>query len=170
MNQLAIINNEGFNRFSNLEPSHLSENEKSTLITLAIDVLAGRYKPGQLLNNPEDVKTYLRLRFSDLQNEVFGAVFLDTRHRIIQEKVIFTGTVDSTSIHSRVVVQHALALNASALICYHNHPSGEVDPSEADKRITRLLKEALSLIDVRLLDHFVVGKAGTYSLAEDGLM
>ena len=101
---------------------------------------------------------------------MFGAIFLDNRHRVIGLEELFRGTIDGTSVHPRVVVQRALELNAAATIVFHNHPSGEPEPSQADRSLTRRLQEALALVDVRVLDHVVVGSQGTVSFAERGLL
>ena len=101
-------------------------------------------------------------------NEVFAAVFLDNRHRVIAFEELFHGTVDGASVHPRVVARRALAHNAAALIACHNHPSGVAEPSLADRAITGRLRDALALVDVRLLDHFVVGDGEVVSFAERG--
>ena len=114
--------------------------------------------------------SYLRLTLGERENEVFGAVFMDNRNRVLATEELFQGTIDGCSIHARVVVKRALTLNASAVILYHNHPSGEPTPSSADKGMTARLKKALALIDVRVLDHMVVGSEGSVSFAEKGLI
>ena len=101
---------------------------------------------------------------------MFGSLFLDGRHRIIAVSELFQGTIDGASVYPRVVVQKALELNSAAVVFFHNHPSGVAEPSHADTSLTRRLKEALALIDVRVLDHFVVAAAGSVSLAERGLI
>jgi DNA repair protein RadC len=105
---------------------------------------------------------------ADDNEEVFSVLFLDSKHRILAYERLFSGTVDSASVYPRVVVKRSLKWNAAALILAHNHPSGSVEPSEADKVITRRLKDAMSLIDVRVLDHIVVGFEGWCSMAERG--
>jgi DNA repair protein RadC len=107
---------------------------------------------------------------ADYRNEVFGSVFLDNRHRILALRELFQGTIDGASIHPRVVVQQALELNAAAMVFFHNHPSGVAEPSHADEAITRRLKDALALVDVRVLDHFVVAAGESVSFAEKGLI
>jgi len=115
-------------------------------------------------------RAYITIKLATRINEVFGAVFLDAGHHPIAMEELFTGTIDGTTVHPRVVVQRALFHNAAALLLYHNHPSGNPEPSAADRAITTRLKEALSLVDVRVLDHIVVGGATTTSFAERGLL
>ena len=122
------------------------------------------------LTRPADCKRYLRAALSDACHEVFAALFLDNRHRPLSFDRLFFGTIDGASVHPRVVVQRALRLNAAAVIVAHNHPSGVREPSAADRAITRRLKEAMALVDVRLLDHFIVGDGEPVSMAEMGLV
>jgi len=157
-------------RLSGLKPSDLNDVEKQSAVTLAMKVLAIKHRAGRPLSNPEATRNYLRLRLADYQNEVFGSVFLDNRHRIIAVRELFQGTIDGASIHPRVVVQQALSMNAGALVLFHNHPSGVAEPSHADEAITRRLKDALALVDVRVLDHFVVSAGESVSFAERGLI
>ena len=122
------------------------------------------------LTNPESVRGFLRNMLMGREAETFGVVFLDAKHRVIQSRELFHGTLDGASVYPREVVKEVLLCNAGACILYHNHPSGVVEPSSADKNITLRLKEALALIDVRLLDHFIVGRDGICSFAERGLL
>jgi DNA repair protein RadC len=101
---------------------------------------------------------------------VFGALFLDNRHRVLEVAEMFQGTIDGASVHPRVVVQRALEVNAAAIVFFHNHPSGVAEPSHADEALTRRLREALALVDVRVLDHFVVAAGESVSFAERGLL
>jgi DNA repair protein RadC len=101
---------------------------------------------------------------------VFGSLFLDNRHRVIAVRELFQGTIDGASVHPRVVVQQALEVNAAAMVFFHNHPSGVAEPSRADEMLTRRLSEALALVDVRVLDHFVVSGGESVSFAERGLI
>ena len=156
------------NRFKGLKPAGLSEAEKQTLVTLALKVLGERHRRGRALCSPSETSTFLRLRLAERKNEVFGCLYLDNRHRIIEVTELFQGTIDGASVHPRVVVQQALGFNAAAIIFYHNHPSGVAEPSRADEVITRRLKEALALIDVRVIDHFVVTAGDSVSFAESG--
>ena len=148
----------------------LTPREQSMIIDLALNILAERLTPGQLLTNPSETTQYLQLKLGDYKNEVFVALFLDNRHRVISYRELFFGTINSATIYPRVVVQQALETNAGAIIFAHNHPSGIAEPSSEDCFITKQLKEALSLIDVRVLDHFVVSSAGCTSFAERGLL
>ena len=155
-------------RFRSLNPSLLTSAEKSSVVALALKVLSGRFRRGRCLNAPEDVQQFLRLKLSGRRNEVFGVIYLDTRHRLIRMTELFNGTIDGAAIYPRVVVQKALENNAAAVILYHNHPSGVAEPSEADRGITLKLGRALALVDIRLVDHLVVTDGGYVSLAERG--
>jgi DNA repair protein RadC len=117
-----------------------------------------------------DVRRYLQQRLGRQPREVFGALFLDTQHRLIAFREIFLGTIDCASVHPREVVRETLTLNAAAVILAHNHPSGVAEPSGSDVRITERLKQALGLIDVKVLDHVVVSPTAAVSLAERGLL
>ncbi|AVV34410.1 MAG: JAB domain-containing protein [Cobetia sp.] len=123
---------------------------------------------GAALTSPLLVRRYLSSHLRDLPHEVFAALFLDSQHRVIRFETLFTGTLDAAAVYPREVVKRALALNAGALILAHNHPSGVAEPSEADRRITQRLEEALGLFDIRVLDHFVVGDGEVVSFAERG--
>lgn len=118
----------------------------------------------------QSVRTYLQLELRDRGREIFHVLFLDGRHRLICTESLFFGTINSATVHIREVVKRGLELNAAALIVAHNHPSGIAEPSQADIRLTERLKEALALVDIRLLDHFVVGDGEPLSLAEQGLI
>ncbi len=128
------------------------------------------FKAGALLDSPAAVRDYLRLKLVVEPNEVFAVVFLDSQHQVLAYEPLFKGSVDQTSVYPRVVVQRALALNASALILAHQHPSGVTEPSTADRSLTDRLKAALAIVDVRVVDHFIVGKGKPYSFAEAGLL
>lgn len=123
------------------------------------------------LTSPALVHDYLRLSMSNLQYEVFTVLFLDTRNCLIEASEMFRGTLNQTSVYPREVVKKALQVNASAVILAHNHPSGNKNPSSADERLTKILKDALALVDVRILDHVIVaGTEKPFSFAEHGLM
>jgi DNA repair protein RadC len=122
------------------------------------------------LSNPRITREYLALRFAGLEHEVFACIYLDNRHRPIACEELFRGTIDGASVHPREVVKRALVHNAAAVILAHNHPSGVAEPSQADELITRRLKEALALVDIRVLDHVVVGSGHALSMAERGLI
>src|SRR5207249_7054509 len=119
-------------------------------------VLSQRVRRGVTMSSPHAVKDYLRLQIGMLEHEVFTVIFLDAQHRLIALKEMFRGTVTQTSVYPREVVKEALGLNAAAIILAHNHPSGAAEPSRADEYLTQSLKSALSLVDVRVLDHLVV--------------
>jgi len=127
---------------------------------------------GPAVTSPQIVRDYLFLQLATLRHEVFGVIYLDNRHRIIACVEEFRGTIDGASVHPREIVKAALSHNASAVVFYHNHPSGVAEPSRADDTLTRRLKEALSLIDIRVLDHLIVGDKvdSIVSFAERGLI
>jgi DNA repair protein RadC len=125
---------------------------------------------GDALNSPRMVRDYLQLLLGGRHQEVFLVLFLDTQHRVIASEELFHGTLSQTSVYPREVVKRALAHNAAAVILAHNHPSGVAEPSQSDKLLTDALKQALSLVDVRVLDHFVVAAGQTLSFAEKGLI
>jgi DNA repair protein RadC len=129
-----------------------------------------KMKRGVALTSPNAVRDYLQVQFSECEHEVFSCLFLDNQHRIIELVELFRGTIDGASVYPREVVKGGLERNAAAVIFTHNHPSGIADPSTADKSITQKLKDALGTVDIRVLDHFVVGSEGTYSFAEHGLL
>jgi len=154
----------------NAVPYDLNPIEQNKVITLALNILTERHTPGQAFTNPTDTIKYLRLKLSAYKNEVFCAIFLDNRHRVLGFEELFFGTINGASVHPRVVVQRCMSINAAAVIFAHNHPSGVSEPSHADKAITNRLKDALEILDVRVLDHIVVGAEGTTSFAETGLL
>jgi DNA repair protein RadC len=125
---------------------------------------------GDALTTPQAVRRYLKNRLYSYPYEVFACLFLDNRHRLIQYEELFRGTVDGSSVHPREVVSRALHHNAAAVILAHNHPSGVAEPSQADTRITRRLRDALALVDIRVLDHVIVGDGEPSSFAELGLI
>lgn len=158
------------NRLGDLTPSSLTDLEKQTLLELALAVLQELHQPGTQLTSPKLTRDYLRMLLADRKREVFGCVFLDNQHRVLATAEMFQGTVDGAAVYPRVVVQEALSINASAVLLFHNHPSGVAEPSAADETITKRLQEALALVDVRVLDHFVVAAIGSVSFAERGLL
>lgn len=140
----------------------------------AVMEMARRYlfeamQRGEALSSPQQTRQYLSDCLRDYQHEVFAALFMDQRHRVICFEELFTGTIDGASVYPREVVKKALKYNAAAVIFAHNHPSGIAEPSAADKNITRRLQDALALVDIRVLDHFIVGDE-VVSFAERGLM
>jgi DNA repair protein RadC len=132
--------------------------------------LAEEMKSGINLSSPTSVRDFLRLSIQSRQVEVFVGLFLDAQNRVIAVEELFSGTLTQTSVFPREVVRRALHHNAAGVIFAHNHPSGVAEPSHADETLTQTLKEALALIDVRVLDHFVVGRGATLSFAERGLL
>ena len=132
--------------------------------------LEARLRRDVALASPADTRDYLKARLRAYPHEVFACLFLDNRHRVICFEELFTGTIDGASVHPREVVRRAIYHNAAALIFAHNHPSGVAEPSHSDRQITQRLQDALGLIDVRVLDHLVVGDAEVVSFAERGLL
>ncbi|KOR29247.1 hypothetical protein TI03_02800 [Achromatium sp. WMS1] len=125
---------------------------------------------GDPLTNPTATRHYLKTRLYSYPHEVFAGLFLDTHHRLIAYEELFHGTIDGASVYPREVIKKALHHNAAAIIFAHNHPSGMTDPSQADAHLTIRLREALALLDIRVLDHFIIGDGEPYSLAEKGLI
>jgi DNA repair protein RadC len=122
------------------------------------------------LGSPEAVRRYLRLRLEHQQVEVFTGLFLDAQNQLIAAETLFSGTLTQTSVYPREVVKQALRHNAASVIFAHNHPSGVAEPSRADESLTQALKQALALVDVRVLDHFIIGRGELMSFAERGLL
>ncbi|MBH3405841.1 DNA repair protein RadC [Pseudomonas glycinae] len=132
--------------------------------------LAERMRQKTALENPQVVRDYLKAMLRHEPHEVFGCLFLDSKHQVLTFETLFRGSIDNTAVHPREVVKRSLANNAAAVILCHNHPSGNSDPSQADRLLTRRLQKALELIDVRVLDHFIVGDGEPLSMAECGWM
>lgn len=132
--------------------------------------LAEQLRRDSALESPQAVRDFLKARLRHEAHEVFACLFLDGRHRVLAFEVLFHGSIDSASVYPRQVVKRALAHNAAALILSHNHPSGISEPSQADRRLTQRLKDALALVDVRVLDHFIIGDGEPLSMAELGWM
>lgn len=142
----------------------------NAILELCRRVLSRKVNQSDVINSPETTRQYLQIHFQGLQREQFGALFLDTRNRVISLEILFQGTLDSAAIYPREVVKHALHLNAASAIFCHNHPSGDTRPSQADIRITKTLKDALALVEVKILDHMIVGSGDILSMAEHGLI
>ncbi len=140
------------------------------VLELARRALQEKITSGNALNSPSAVREFLRLKLQALPHEVFAALLLDAQNRAIGIEQLFRGTHTQTSVYPREVVQRALHHNAGAVIFAHNHPSGVAEPSHADKTLTQALKQALALVDVRVLDHFIVAGGGVVSFAERGLI
>jgi DNA repair protein RadC len=142
----------------------------SEVVAAALDLVQAQVQRGFLLTAPSAAREYLAVRLGGLEHEVFAVVFLDAQNRVIEYQEMFRGTVSQTAVYPREVVKAALALNASAAILVHNHPSGTSEPSRADALQTQTLKTALSLVDVRVLDHLLIAGSGAVSFAERGLL
>jgi len=140
------------------------------VLELARRSLCEDLKSGSALTSPGAVREYLRLALGARPHEVFAVLFLDAQHRVLSSAELFRGTLTQTSVYPREVVKAALAANAAAVIFAHNHPSGVAQPSQADEMLTRQLKDALALVEVRVLDHFIVAGNQTLSFAERGLL
>ena len=138
------------------------------LVQIAADILLENLAGQENLTKPEDAARFLQLSLAQEQNEHFAALFLNNKHQVLSFERLFSGTIDGAAVYPRVVVQKALECNASAVIFAHNHPSDNCEPSEADRSITRRLSDALGLVDIRVLDHFVVSRSSWVSLAERG--
>jgi DNA repair protein RadC len=144
--------------------------ELAAVIEMARRALAQRMTEQPLFESPQQLKDYLRLHLAHLDHEVFAVLFLDAQHRLIAMEPMFRGTLTQTSVYPREVAKRALQRGAAAVVLAHNHPSGVAEPSRADEVLTQALKSALGLIDVRVLDHLVIGRAGAVSFAERGLL
>jgi len=148
----------------------LDENQKNT-INDALKIISDLYQREPLLaTSPELVKQFCQLHLGYLEHEVFGVLFLDNRHQLIKYSALFRGTINGAAVYPREISKEALFANAAAVILTHNHPSGICEPSEADKRITVRLVEALGLFDIRVLDHIIASNQSTMSFAEHGLL
>lgn len=144
---------------------------EDAIIAAALEILARRMRSsGVLMDSPKVVRDWLRMRVGGKPHEEFGCIWLNAAHEVIEAGEMFRGTLTQTSAYPREVVKEALHHNAAAVIFYHNHPSGAAEPSPADEMLTRQLKDALNLVDVRVLDHFVVTAEQTTSFAEKGLL
>ena len=144
--------------------------ELVAVLELARRALAQELQDKPLFTTPQAVRDYLQLQLGSRPHEIFAVLFLDSQHRLIALEELFRGTLTQTSVYPREVVVRALALHASSVVLAHNHPSGEAQPSRADEALTQTLKAALALVDVRVLDHFVVTSTQAVSMAERGLL
>jgi DNA repair protein RadC len=148
-----------------------SKDWEDAILRQALSILDKRIRGHEVVfTEPSATSDYLRLRLESLEHEVFAVLFLDNRHRLIEYEEMFRGTIDGASVHPREVVKAALKHNAAAVIFSHNHPSGVPEPSRADEMITHRLKDALALVDIRVLDHIVVGAGEQVSFAARGLL
>ncbi|OQP79179.1 DNA repair protein RadC [Xanthomonas phaseoli pv. syngonii LMG 9055] len=140
------------------------------ILEAARQAIERKMQRGAPLSSPAAVKEYLRAKLAGFEHEVFAVMFLDTQHRLIEYAEMFHGTIDGASVYPRELVKETLRLNAAAVIISHNHPSGNPEPSGADRALTKRLKEALALVDVRMLDHVIIAGSDTASFAERGLI
>ncbi len=144
--------------------------QMQAVLEMSRRALGEEMRAGDALNSPRAVREYLQLLLRGKEQEVFMVVFLDAQHRVLQAEELFHGTLTQTSVYPREVVKRALFHNAAAVILAHNHPSGVAEPSQSDRLLTDALKQALALVDVRVLDHFIVAGAGCLSFAERGMI
>ena len=158
----------GFCRHLGLGPAKFSQLQ--AVLEMSRRHLAERLRRDSALESPQAVRDYLKSLLRHEPHEVFGCLFLDSKHRMLAFEVLFRGSIDSASVYPRQVVKRALAHNAAAVIFCHNHPSGNSEPSQADRTLTQRLTEALDLIEVRVLDHFIVGEGEPLSMVEHGWM
>lgn len=135
----------------------------------AAEILATQFNRGEHINSPQATKDYLTYKLAGNKREVFAMLLLDCRHQLIEYRELFHGTIDSASVHPREIVRTVIEVNAACVILAHNHPSGDTEPSVSDKKITQRIVDALALIDVRVLDHILVGKEA-FSFAENNLL
>ncbi len=142
------------------------------LIAITSQLISNLFTTGTVIGNPEDIKKYIRIQLAKyIDREVFAVVLLDNRHQIVAFKKLFFGTIDSCSVYPREIVSLALRHRAvNAVVAVHNHPSGIAEPSQSDENITQRIKDALATVDIKLLDHIILGKDSTVSLAERGLL
>lgn len=164
------IQTESSAKYSNFNIASEIGESGDKIIADALRILASRMRAKEhYFTSPDTVKNFLTLKLQPLEHETFCVLFLDNQHALIEYQEMFRGTIDSSSVYPREVLKEALRLNSAAVIFAHNHPSGISEPSQADQTITRKLKEALSLVDIRVLDHIIIGDT-SYSFAEHGLV
>jgi DNA repair protein RadC len=145
--------------------------DQNAIINQALSIIANAFHRENLhATSPHSVKKFCQLQLAHLEHEVFGVLFLDNQHRLIEFRKMFRGGISSSSVHPREVAKEALLTNSSAVIFTHNHPIGAVSPSDADKAITKRLVDALEILEIRVLDHLVVGHDDVVSFAEIGLL
>ena len=169
MSVAALVRFEDQAEYLTGKPSKTESDD--SIVSKALAILAKRMKKiGQVFSSPETVKSLCALKIGALEHEVFAVLFLDSQNRLIEFQEMFRGTLSQTSVYPREVVKACLSLNAASVILTHNHPSGSLNPSRADESLTQVLKTALALIDVRVLDHIIVSSANSLSMAEKGLI
>ena len=157
--------NEEPNQFSVTRPVTAEE-----ILAMAKQLIHKQFERGQSLTQPDHAREFLMLELAMLEHEAFYCIFLDNQHRILETKTCFEGSIASANVYPRELVKQALKLNACAMILAHNHPSGIAEPSECDRAITKRLIDALNLVEVRVLDHFIIAGTEQYSFAEHGLL
>ena len=140
------------------------------ILEMSRRTLSEKLERGCVMNTPQQVKEFLHLSLANKQHEIFMAIFLDAKHHMIATDELFTGTLTQACVYPREIIKRALYHNAAAIIFAHNHPSGNAEPSQADKSLTQTLKKALDLIDIKVLDHFIIGKNEIMSFAEHDLI
>ncbi|CRM34196.1 MULTISPECIES: DNA repair protein RadC [Pseudomonas] len=157
-----------FNQQPGLGPAKFAQLQ--AVLEMSRRHMAERLRNDSVLESPLAVREYLKALLRHESHEVFGCLFLDSKHRVLGFEALCEGTIDTALVYPRQVVKRALAYNAAALILCHNHPSGSVDPSPADRKLTKVLQKALEMVDVRVLDHIIVGDGDPLSMAEYGWM
>lgn len=168
LRQILEADQQGFCRAHGLGEAKFAQLQ--AVLEMSRRHLSATLSQGGVLSSPQSVKAYLQSELRHQPREVFSLLLLDAQHRLLAYKELFRGTIDGASVYPREVVKTALAYNASAVILAHNHPSGIAEPSQADRRITERLKKALGLMDIRVLDHLVVGDGEVVSFAERGIL
>jgi len=154
-----------------IKANSASVQKEDKIIAEAMAILRARMRVYEYtFTSPELVKKYIRLQLSENSYESFGILYLNNQHQLITDEVLFRGTIDQAAVYPREILKRSLELGAAALIIYHNHPSGACDPSMADKTITAKIKQVVELVDMRVLDHIIVGNGGLYSFADSGLI
>ena len=144
--------------------------DTETIVGVARECLDAMFVRGEPMTSPALTRSFLSLRLAKLPHEVFAVLFLDARLHVLEYREMFRGTLTQTSVYPREIVKEALTLNAGSVVLAHNHPTGVPDPSQADELLTRTIKSTLALVDVRVIDHVVVGGGATFSFAENGLL
>ena len=168
LRQILDADQASFTRHSGLGPAKYTQLQ--AVLEMGRRHLAANIQRDSAIESPQAVRDYLKAKLRHELHEVFACLFLDTKHRVLAFEILFHGTIDGASVYPRQVVKRALAHNAAALILTHHHPSGVAEPSQADKVLTERLKESLALVDVRVLDHFIVGDGEPLSMLENGWM
>lgn len=145
--------------------------EEQAIINSAVSILESKIISSEwTMTSPQNVKSFLKLKLASHDHELFAVIFLTNQHQVISFETMFRGTINAASVYPREVVKRALEVNSSAVIFAHNHPSDSLQPSDADKVLTKRLKDGLDLVDIRVLDHLIVTKTGIFSFAEEGLL